>query len=55
MVNLLMRDHQTIVRTAKNGMRLAEAINDQATMDLITRRIDIHEKTGWMLRSLTEE
>jgi starvation-inducible DNA-binding protein len=33
---------------------LAEAANDQPTADLLTQRLQIHEKTAWMLRSLLE-
>lgn len=54
MLDILIRDHQTVVRTAKHAFHLAESVEDQATLDLLTRRIDIHEKTEWMLRSMTE-
>jgi len=34
---------------------VVERANDQPTMDLLTQRLDMHEKTAWMLRSLLEE
>jgi starvation-inducible DNA-binding protein len=34
---------------------LLDKANDQPTIDLITQRLDVHEKTAWMLRSLLEE
>ena len=37
------------------GQPVVDAANDQPTADVLTQRIDIHEKTAWMLRSLLEE
>ena len=34
---------------------VADKANDQPTMDLLTQRLDVHEKTAWMLRSLLED
>jgi starvation-inducible DNA-binding protein len=34
---------------------LVEAANDQPTADVLTQRLDVHEKTAWMLRSLFED
>jgi starvation-inducible DNA-binding protein len=34
---------------------VVDAANDQPTADVLTQRIDVHEKTAWMLRSLLEE
>jgi starvation-inducible DNA-binding protein len=55
MVALLIRGHDTVARTARALLPAADAANDQPTLDLITQRLDIHEKTAWMLRSLLEE
>ncbi len=52
MVRQLLQGHETIARTAREGFHAAEKGNDEATMDLLTQRIQIHEKTAWMLRSL---
>ena len=44
-----------LARTARALLPLADKANDQPTMDLLTQRLDIHEKTAWMLRSLLED
>jgi starvation-inducible DNA-binding protein len=43
-----------VARTIRAVFRLAEESNDQPTADLLTQRLQIHEKTAWMLRSLLE-
>jgi starvation-inducible DNA-binding protein len=55
MIRQLLGDHQTVARTAKQAFPAAEKASDQATMDLLTQRMQLHEKTAWMLRSLLEE
>lgn len=52
MVRLLVEGHQTATRTARKIFPVAEHANDEATVDLLTQRLQIHEKTAWMLRSL---
>ncbi len=54
MVRNLVEAHATIIATARATLTAAEQANDAATADLATRRIDVHEKTSWMLRSLLE-
>lgn len=54
MIRLLVEAHQTVIRTARDVFPVAEEANDAPTGDLLTRRMDIHEKTAWMLRSLLE-
>lgn len=54
MVENLNFDHQQVVKTARSVFISAEKGGDEATMDLLTQRIQAHEKTAWMLRSLTE-
>ncbi|MFK8139175.1 MAG: Dps family protein [Bdellovibrionales bacterium] len=44
--------HETVIRTARGIFDVADDANDEATADLLTQRIQIHEKTAWMLRSL---
>jgi starvation-inducible DNA-binding protein len=44
-----------VARTARELFPLVEEASDQPTADLLTQRLDIHEKTAWMLRSLLEE
>jgi starvation-inducible DNA-binding protein len=52
MVDMLRRDHETASRTCKEAFPAAEKAGDQPTMDLLTQRMQIHEKTAWMLRSV---
>ena len=54
MVRSLVSGHETVVRTARAAFTLADDANDQPTCDLLTQRMNIHEKTAWMLRSLLE-
>jgi starvation-inducible DNA-binding protein len=55
MVRILVAGHEAVARTARSVFPLAEEANDQPTADLLTQRLDIHEKTAWMLRSLLED
>lgn len=52
MVRQLVKDHETVVRTARSVFPAAEDAGDEATADLVTQRLQVHEKTAWMLRSL---
>ena len=55
MVRLLIDAQESLVRTAREVLPLAEEANDQPTLDLLTQRMDIHEKNAWMLRSLLKK
>lgn len=52
MIQKLVAGHETVARTAREVFKTAEAANDQPTCDLLTQRMQVHEKTAWMLRSL---
>lgn len=52
MIRLLVEGHDTAARTARTGLKVAETADDAPTADLLTERLQIHEKTAWMLRSL---
>ena len=52
MVRLLMRGHETVARTARDVFKAADKGGDESTADLLTQRLQVHEKTAWMLRSL---
>ncbi|HEU4523364.1 MAG TPA: Dps family protein [Thermoanaerobaculia bacterium] len=54
MIRQLVEAQQTVVRTAREAFQIAEDANDQPTADLLTQRMQTHEKTAWMLRSLLE-
>jgi len=52
MIRELARDQETVVRTARKVFPLAEKANDEPTADLLTQRMQVHEKTAWMLRAM---
>jgi starvation-inducible DNA-binding protein len=54
MIRLLVEGQEAVVRTARSLYPSVEAARDEATADLLTQRIQLHEKTAWMLRSLLE-
>ena len=54
MIRLLVKGHETVARTSREVFEVAEAASDQSTCDLLTQRLQVHEKTAWMLRSLLE-
>ena len=54
MIKRLVEGHETVARTARAAFVVSDEANDQPTCDLLTQRMQIHEKTAWMLRSLLE-
>jgi len=54
MIAILVKGHEAVAKTARGVFTVADEVNDQPTADLMTQRLDIHEKTAWMLRSLLE-
>jgi starvation-inducible DNA-binding protein len=52
MVQQLVEGQETVARTARQSFAVAERAGDQVTMDLLTQRLQVHEKNAWMLRSL---
>lgn len=55
MIRLLVEGQEAVVRTARSVFPLAEKVSDETTADLLTQRMQVHEKTAWMLRSLLEK
>lgn len=55
MIRLLVEGQEAVVRTARSIFPIVEEVNDEPTADLLTQRMQVHEKTAWMLRSLLEE
>ena len=55
MIALLVEGQEAVVRTARSIFPLVEKVNDEPTADLLTQRMQVHEKTAWMLRSLLEK
>jgi len=54
MIQQLVEGQEAVVRTAREVFLAAEKASDEATCDLLTQRIQLHEKTAWMLRSMIE-
>ena len=52
MVRRLVEGHETVIRTTRGLVQTAEAGGDAATADLATARLEVHEKTAWMLRAM---
>ena len=52
MLRQLVQDQETVVRTAREVFPTADEANDQPTADLLSERMQVHEKTAWMLRSM---
>jgi len=55
MIRHLVAAQEATARTARELFPLVDAANDQPTADLLTQRLEVHEKTAWMLRSLLED
>jgi len=55
MVAELIAGQEAVARTARSVLPLADEANDQPTLDLLTQRLNIHEKNAWMLRSLLKK
>lgn len=55
MVENLVKGHETVIRTARQALQRAESGGDEGTVDLLTERLKVHEKTAWMLRSLLQD
>jgi starvation-inducible DNA-binding protein len=55
MVRELLEGQEAVVRTARSAFTVAEKANDQVTCDILTQRMQVHEKNAWMLRSMLEE
>jgi starvation-inducible DNA-binding protein len=52
MIRRLVRGQEAVARTARSVFPVVERAHDEATADLLTQRLQVHEKTAWMLRSL---
>lgn len=55
MIRHLVAAQEATARTARKLFPVVEKANDQPTADVLTQRLDVHEKTAWMLRSLLED
>jgi starvation-inducible DNA-binding protein len=55
MIAELVAGHEAVCRTARTVFPATEVASDEASADLLTQRLQVHEKTAWMLRSLLEK
>ncbi|GAB3542448.1 Dps family protein [Noviherbaspirillum agri] len=55
MIRQLVQDQEAVVRTARSMFKAVDQAGDEPTADLLTQRMQVHEKTAWMLRSLLEK
>ncbi|WP_413582956.1 Dps family protein [Bdellovibrio sp. HCB288] len=55
MIETLVHGQETVARTARSIFAVVEKASDEPTADLLTQRLQIHEKTAWMLRALLEK
>jgi len=55
MIKLLVDGHEAVCRTARGVFPVVDKASDEPSADLLTQRLQIHEKTAWMLRSLLEK
>ncbi len=54
MISLLVEAHETVTRTARKIFPVVEKASDEVSADLLVQRMEVHEKTAWMLRSLQD-
>lgn len=55
MIRQLVEGQEAVVKTARGVFPIVEKANDEPTADLLTQRMQLHEKNAWMLRSLLEK
>lgn len=55
MIRQLVEGQEAVARTARSVFPTVEQVNDEPTADLLTQRLQVHEKAAWMLRSLLEQ
>src|SRR5690606_38681452 len=55
MIRHLVKGQEAVIKTARGLMPLVDDANDEPSADLLTQRMQVHEKTAWILRSLLED
>jgi starvation-inducible DNA-binding protein len=55
MIRTLVAGHEAVARTARAMFPLVDKASDEPSADLLTQRLDVHEKAAWMLRSMLED
>lgn len=51
----LVNGNEAVAKTAREVFEVADSANDQSSADLLTQRLQVHEKVAWMLRSMLEQ
>ncbi|HAO24630.1 MULTISPECIES: Dps family protein [unclassified Methylophaga] len=54
MTEILTHNHELVVKTCREVLKLAEAADDESSLALVSDRMRIHEKTAWMLRAMSQ-
>ncbi|OON61171.1 DNA starvation/stationary phase protection protein [Massilia sp. KIM] len=54
MIRQLVDGHETLIRTAREAVKVADDLDDFPTADMLTTRMEVHEKNAWMLRAFLE-
>jgi len=54
MISILTQSHESVVRTCREAIKIAQSADDESSSGLISDRMRIHEKTAWMLRALLD-
>ena len=54
MIDILQHSHETVVKTCRDVLKIAQNAEDESTAALVSDRMRVHEKTAWMLRALTQ-
>lgn len=55
MIRQLVDGNETLIRTLRAGVKIADELDDYPTADMLTTRMEVHEKNAWMLRSFLEQ
>ncbi len=55
MIKNLVKGHEQVAKTARSILPVVDKASDEPTADLLTQRLQLHEKTAWMLRSLLDK
>ena len=55
MLRQLVDGNETLIRTLRAGVKIADDLEDYPTADMLTTRMEVHEKNAWMLRSFLEQ
>jgi starvation-inducible DNA-binding protein len=55
MIRQLVEGNETLIRTLRAGVKVADELDDYPTADMLTTRMEVHEKNAWMLRSFLEQ